>query len=112
MKHAIASLTLGACLLLPSAGALLAGSNPHTVTKTNGQPGTTNGITCNTGTVGPGPGGSVNGAGSPFNTSVTPPYAGNMGNPTLTGNPATGGAPVPANSAAVSQYDVACFQAP
>ena len=109
MKHAIASLTLGACLLLPSAGVLMAANphNPTTGTGMPGQPGTTNGITCNTGSVGPGPGGSANGNGSPFNTAVTPPYAGNMGNPT-----GPGGAVTTANGAAVSQYDVACFQAP
>jgi hypothetical protein len=113
MKHAIASLTLGVCLLLPSAGVLLA-ANPHTSTLfkgtgPGGQPGTTNGITCND-TVGPGPGGSANGNGSPFNPAVTPPYAGNPGNPT---NSSNGAVPsVPSNPAAVSQYDVACFQAP
>jgi hypothetical protein len=106
MKHAIASLAVGACLLLPSAGLVLA-ANPHTVTMTKGQPGTTNGITCNTGSVGGGPGGSANGNGSPFNPAVTPPYAGNPGNPT-----GPGGAVTTANPAAVSQYDVACFQAP
>ena len=105
MKHAIASLAIGACMLLPSAGMALA-ANPHTFTMTKGQPGTTNGITCNQ-TVGPGPGGSANGNGSPFNPAVTPPYAGNPGNPT-----GPGGAVTTANPAAVSQYDVACFQAP
>jgi hypothetical protein len=106
MKHAIACLAIGACMLLPSAGMALA-ANPHTFTMTKGQPGTTNGITCNSTTVGPGPGGSANGNGSPFNPAVTPPYAGNMGNPT-----GPGGAVTTANPAAVSQYDVACFQAP
>lgn len=105
MKHTIASLTIGTCLLIASTGALLA-ANPHTFTGTKGQPGTTNGITCNQ-TVGSGPGGSANGNGSPFNPSVTPPYAGNPGNPT-----GPGGAVTTANPAAVSQYDVACFQAP
>jgi hypothetical protein len=87
----------------------------HTVTGTTGQPGTNNGITCNTGTVGGGPGGSVSGNGSAFNTgtSTTPPflptpYAGNPGDPTGPGGAASG----TANSAAVAQYDVACFQAP
>ena len=104
MKHLLTSLTIGACLVLPLGGAVLA-ADPHKVTGTTGQPGTTNGITCNV-TVGPGPGGSANGLGSPFNPSVTPPYAGNPGNPTSA--PGTN-----ANTAhAVSQYDVACFQAP
>jgi hypothetical protein len=105
MKHMIHSLTIGVFMLLPSVGVVLA-ANPHTVTMTKGQPGTTNGITCNQ-TVGPGPGGSANGNGSPFNPAVTPPYAGNQGNPT-----GPGGAVTTANPAAVSQYDVACFQAP
>jgi hypothetical protein len=113
MKHVIASLTIGACLLLPSGGLGLA-ADPHksplfTGTTGTGQPGTSNGITCNT-TVGPGPGGSASGNGSAFNTgtSTTPPflptpYAGNPGNPTLGGV---------GSSNAVAQYDVACFQAP
>src|SRR6266446_3325730 len=89
MKHVLASLTIGACLLLPSAGVVL-GANPHTVTGTTGQPGTNNGITCNSTTtggvvIGGGPGGSTSGDGSRG-----------------VGNPAH----------AVAQYDVACFQAP
>jgi hypothetical protein len=105
MKQLLTSLTIGACLVLPSAGVVLA-ANPHPSTTTGtGQPGSNNGISCNV-TVGPGPGGSANGLGSPFNPSVTPPYAGNPGNPTSA--PGTN-----ANTAhAVSQYDVACFQAP
>jgi hypothetical protein len=111
MKHAIASLTIGACLLLPSAGVVLAAnphsSNPSTVSGSGkGQPGSNHGTSCNTGSVGPGPGGSVSANGSPFNPAVTPPYAGNPGNPTGPGGTAN------ANPAAVSQYDVACFQAP
>ncbi len=116
MKHVLASLTVTVCLLLPSAGVVLA-ANPHTVTGTTGQPGTNNGITCNSTTtggvvIGGGPGGSTSGNGSAFNTgtSTTPPflptpYAGNPGNPT-----APGGVGNPAH--AVAQYDVACFQAP
>ena len=106
MKQLLTSLTIGACLVLPSAGVVLA-ANPHPSTTTGtGQPGSNNGIACNTGSVGGGPGGSANGLGSPFNPSVTPPYAGNPGNPTSA--PGTN-----ANTAhAVSQYDVACFQAP
>src|SRR5258708_28085825 len=105
MKNSIHSFLVGACMLLPSAGMVLA-ANPHTFTMTKGQPGTTNGITCSQ-TVGPGPGGSANGIASPFNPTATPPYAGNPGNPT-----GPGGAVTTANPAAVSQYDVACFQAP
>jgi hypothetical protein len=111
MKHVIASVTIGAWLLLPSAGVTLA-ADPHTFTMTKGQPGTSNGITCNTGSVGGGPGGSVNAInpsgmnGSPFDPAVPKTYAGNTGNPTGPGGTAN------SNPAAVSQYDVACFQAP
>jgi len=102
MKHLMASLTVSACLLAPSA---LLAADPHLVTGQPGQPGSNNGISCNTGSVGPGPGGSVNANGSPFNTSVNKTYAGNPGNPTGPGGNSN------ANTAhAVSQYDVACFQ--
>jgi hypothetical protein len=84
--------------------------NPHPFTISGtGQPGTNNGISCNTGTVGPGPGGSVNANGSPFNTNITKTYAGNTGNPTASG-PRGNGIPVGNAAHAVSQYDVACFQ--
>jgi hypothetical protein len=117
MKHVVASLTIGACLLLPSAGVVLAAnrhlSNPSTVSGTGkGQPGSNHGTSCNTGSVGPGPGGSVSASnpsgtnGSPFNQAIAKTYAGNPGNPTGPGGTAN------ANPAAVSQYDVACFQAP
>jgi hypothetical protein len=105
MKHVTTSLTIGACLLLASAEAVLA-ANPHPSTTTGkGQPGSNNGISCNTGAVGGGPGGSVNANGSPFNLDVMKTYAGNVGNPTGPGGTSN------ANTAhAVSQYDVACFQ--
>jgi hypothetical protein len=111
MKHVIASVTIGAWLLLPSAGIVLA-ADPHTVTQTKGQPGTVNGITCNTGSVGGGPGGSVNAInpsgtnGSPFDPNVPKTYSGNPGNPTGPGGTANN------SPHAVSEYDVACFQAP
>jgi hypothetical protein len=105
MKHLIASLTIGACLTVSSAGIVLAADpHPSTISGT-GQPGSNNGISCNTGAVGPGPGGSVSANGSPFNTNVNKTYAGNPGNPTGPGGNSN------ANTAhAVSQYDVACFQ--
>jgi len=106
-RNLMTSVTVCISLLFFSAGAVLA-ANPHNspaFTGTKGQPGTTNGITCNQ-TVGPGPGGSANGNGSPFNPAVTPPYAGNPDNPT-----APGGVGSPLGTS-VSQYDVACFQAP
>jgi hypothetical protein len=116
MKNIIASLTIGACLLLPSAGGVYA-ADPHKSATFNnitgtGQPGTINGNSCgpvSAGGVGPGPGGSANGNGSPFNPNPTSPngitYAGNTGNPTAPGG--VGNYPI-----SVSQYDVACFQAP
>jgi hypothetical protein len=108
MKHAIASLIIGACVLLASAGVVLA-RNPHpSTTSGTGQPGSNNGIACGGAGATSTPSGAVNGGGSPFNPDPTKPngitYAGNTGNPT-----APGGVGNPLH--AVSQYDVACFQA-
>jgi hypothetical protein len=106
MKHIMASLTIGACLLLPSAGVALA-ADPHPFTTGTGQPGSNNGISCGGANATSAP--SVNGNGSPFNPTPTKPngitYAGNTGNPTA--QPGGVGNPLHA----VSQYDVACFQA-
>jgi hypothetical protein len=102
MKHLIASLTVSACLLMP---AVVLAADPHLFTGTQGQPGSNNGVSCNTGPIGPGPGGSVTANGSPFNPKVAKKYAGNPGSPTAPGGTAN------ANTAhAVAQYDVACFQ--
>src|SRR5258708_39896072 len=115
MKHVIASLTIGACLLLPSAGLVLAAdphsSNPSTVSGPGkGQPGSSAGVSC---TVSANalqvPGGSGTASnpsgtnGSPFNQAIAKTYAGNPGSPTT----APGS---PASSRAVSQYDGACLQ--
>jgi hypothetical protein len=114
MKYVIAVLTVGACLLLPSAGVVFA-ADPHPSTTTGtGQPGTNNGISCG-GTIGTGPltgtvitgapAGGTQGNVSPFNTfdpTRAPVYAGNSGNG---GFDKGVGSP---NS--ISQYDVACFQ--
>ena len=103
MKYVMASLTIGACLLLPSAEAVFA-AQPN--------------ASCGSPTAGFAPGnstGAINPAGtngSPFAadftqinslpTSFVKAYAGNMGNPTGPG----GGAK---NSPyAVSQYDISC----
>jgi len=109
MKRIVTSLSMITCLLLASASvALAADPHPSTISGT-GQPGSNNGISCNTGAVGPGPGGSVSATnpmgtnGSAFNPDIAKTYAGNTGNPT-----APGGVGNPAH--AVSQYDVACFQ--
>lgn len=105
MKHVIASLTIGVCLLLPSAGVVLAENlhltSPSSVSGTGkGQTGSNVGNSC---TPGKGPGGSVGAPGSAFNPNGTAGvmYAGNGANTNT-----------PANSAAIAQYDVACFQAP
>jgi hypothetical protein len=107
MNHVIASLAIGACLLLPSAGVVFA-DNPHGVNGvTKGRPGTqpsgVGGASCGTLTSGAPPGQLAGGAGSnsPFALDalgVSKNYAGTAGN-----SGTAGGAPA-------SQYDVACFQ--
>ena len=127
MKHMVAALTVGACLLFSLAEVVLA-DNPHNAaiggTGATGQPGAINSTMCGsigpTGTMQAEPG-NGRGVKSPFNTTgvgVPPNYAGNSvpggrTNPTaptgLPGSPAVGSN---ANTAhAVSEYDVACFQA-
>jgi hypothetical protein len=102
MKHII----IGACLLLPSAGGVLA-ENPHPFTIIGmGQPGSNNGISCGSiinGVTLTTPGGSVSAKGSPFNPSgqAGKVYAGNLG---------TASATHAQSGNAVSQYDVGCFQ--
>ena len=111
MKHLIVSLTIGACLLLPSAGVVFA-ENPHgaaaTLGVTKGQPGTqpggaSGGASCGTLTGGAPPGqlgvGGLS-SNSPFALDamgLSKNYAGSAGN---SGS----------NAHANSQYDVACFQ--
>jgi hypothetical protein len=132
MKHVVASLTIGACLLLPPAGVVFA-ENPHPAGGvghtggigglpgvTNGQPGSqplvpgaSPGASCGNlsgGTAG-GPPGQLagplsNGSMSPFALDIlgiNKNYAGNTGN--STNNALAGGH-------SNSQYDVACFQHP
>ena len=120
MKHVVASLTIGACLLLPPAGVVFA-ENPHggeVPGVTKGQPGTqpggaSGGASCGNlsgGTAG-GPPGQLagplsNGSMSPFALDIlgiNKNYAGNTGN--STNNALAGGH-------SNSQYDVACFQHP
>ena len=106
MKHVIASLTIGACLVLPSAGVVLA-ANPHLVTgtKTTGQPGTPT-ITCGNpilGTTGP----AI--ASQPGNLTPASPAAASPGSPfSMVAGGGVGGQ----NYNPSAQYDVACFQAP
>ncbi len=109
MKHLLASLTVGACLLLPSAGVVL-GAGPPTKpaqNPTTGQQGSNHGFSCTTSGSGINtPGNAINAGGSPFNPSgqAGNVYAGNMG---------TASAAHSNSTASVSQYDVACsHQAP
>jgi hypothetical protein len=115
MKHVVAFLSIGACLLLPSSGVVLAGNlhttPPSSITvtgkgQTGANPNNPNFHACGgaTGTTNLGPSaGAISAGGSVFNPNGTAGmmYAGNGANTNT-----------PANSAAVSQYDVACFQAP
>jgi hypothetical protein len=115
MKHALASLAIGACLLVSSAGVVFA-TNAHNVLGTTGQNGTTgqgksqtSGVaSCGSTVPGttiveaspPGQVGNLN-TNSPFPTSPAGPnsppnYAGTSGSQS--------------NPHANSQYDNACFQ--
>jgi len=103
MKHVLASLTIGACLLLPSAGVVL-GAGPPTKpaqNPTTGQHGSNHGFNCTAGVNTPGA--AVAAPGSPFNPSG---QAGIV----YAGNPDTKSAANANSTAAVSQYDVACAQ--
>jgi len=108
MKHVLASLTIGACLLLPSAGVVL-GADPPTKpaqNPTTGQQGSNHGFSCTTSGAGINtPGAAIAAPGSPFNPSG---QAGNV----YAGNPGTASAANANSTAAVSQYDVACAQVP
>jgi hypothetical protein len=109
MKHLIVSLTIGACLLLPSAGMTLAGKTPTTK-----QPGTNAGVNCGTATGPniPGSGAPTGGAamaqGSPFANGTSGAVYANTFNASTGGNVPSPNAP----SAATSQYDIACAQVP
>jgi hypothetical protein len=109
MKHVLASLTIGACLLLPSAGVVL-GAGPPTKpaqNPTTGQHGSNHGFSCTTSSAGGAvintPGAAIAAPGSPFNPGG---QAGNV----YAGNPGTASAANANSTAAVAQYDVACAQ--
>ena len=96
----IVSIAIGACLLLSSAGVVLA----------KGQPGTNAGVNCGTGTATNIPGGSAPGSanGSPF-TGGTAGAGGVYANTyNGTGTPFTVN---PTQTHATSQYDIACEHA-
>jgi hypothetical protein len=114
MKHVIASLTVGAYLLLASGGVVLAAnphpSNPSTNSGTGkGQPGSNAGVGCEVTTgMGSTPGHASSSPGSPFNEpGINSPSGGNAGTHYAGSGANTS---TPANSAAVSEYDVACLQ--
>jgi len=108
MKHVVASLTIGACLLLSSAGVAFA-ENPHGAAPLSpkGQPGTQ-------------PGGAPGGAGCGNLTGGAPPgqvtSSSSMNSPFaldamgLSKNYAGSAGNSGSNAHANSQYDVACFQ--
>jgi hypothetical protein len=100
MKHVIASLTTGGCLLLVATGAAFAGGKTLQSPST-GQPGAP------TNTCGPSnpvtPGLAAMAPGSPFNGNGT---AGGV----YAGNPSTASLANSNSTATVSQYDVACVQ--
>ena len=116
MKHLIVSLTIGACLLLPSAGVVFA-ADPHGMAPLSpkGQPGTqpggaSGGASCGTLTGGAPPGQLAGGLASmsPFALDAAVPqiqknYAGTPTNPGVLNG-------APASPHSNSQYDVACFQ--
>jgi len=121
MKHVTAFTTNGACLLVLSVGAAVA-ANPHPASGVkSGQSGSNHGIACGGTTAGTGVsiasapgnpsanGSAANAANSPFGSSP-PAYAGNPDNPTAPMS--MGGKGVGNSATTVSQYDVACFQAP
>ena len=100
MKHALASLTIGACLLLP-AGVVL-GASPTTK-----QPGASAGVACLNGSATMTPGQAASAPGSVFNEPGTLTQAGGTAGQHYAGQPNTPS--LAANStAAVSQYDIAC----
>jgi hypothetical protein len=107
MKHVLASLAIGACLLLPSAGVVL-GAGKTAQTPTTGQPGAGAGVGCGTGNAIMTPGNAALSPGSPFNEpgSLSPTDLGGTGGQNYAGS---GAGSAHANStAAVSQYDIAC----
>jgi hypothetical protein len=100
MKHLLVSLSVGAFLVLPSAGVVFA----------TGQPGAGAGVACGvTANALMTPGHAADASnpagtnGSPFNPNVTKNYAGNPTSPTVLNGRASANA--------VSQYDVACRNA-
>jgi len=100
MKRIMAPLTIAACMLLPSAGAVFA----------TGQPGAQAGVTCLSAGATDTPGHAANSPGSPFDepgTNPTNPAGGKAGTH-YAGNPGTASAAHSQSGNAVSEYDIAC----
>jgi hypothetical protein len=99
MKRVTTSLTIGVCLLLPLAGRAFA----------TGQPGTSAGVNCGTGSATATPGNSASSPGAPFNEPAPiGTGSGGKAGQVYAGSGANTGTPASPN--AVSQYDIACQQ--
>ena len=108
MKHVLASLAIGACLLLPSAGVVLA-AGKTLQTPTTGQRGTTAGFNCGTSTAPTEPGNAANAPGSAFNEPApVGTGSGGVAGGVYAGNTGTASAAHANSTAAVAQYDTAC----
>ena len=111
MKHALASLAIGACLLLPSAGVVLGAGPPAKPAQspTTKQPGTTAGFNCGTSTAPMEPGQAAGSLGAPFNEPAPVGIgSGGVAGQHYAGNDGTHSLANANSTAAVSQYDVAC----
>src|SRR5690348_11224203 len=102
MKHVLASLAIGACLLLPSAGVVLGQPAKPAQNPTTGQQGSNHGFSCTTSGAGiDTPANAITAQGSPFNPN-------GQAGAVYAGNPNTASSANANSTAAVSQYDVAC----
>jgi hypothetical protein len=110
-KHLIVSLTIGASLLLPSAGVVFAGQGGTNT----GQPGSGAGVHCGTATAGfvtaPGPNAVPATNSSAFNPTATGPNGQPVGGSRYAGNTLSGNIAHTNSAAALNggQYDVACL---
>jgi len=110
-KHLFVSLTIGACLLLPSAGVVFAGPGGTGT----GQPGGGAGVHCGTATAGfvstPGNATAPANNSSAFNGSATGPNGQPVGGNRFASSPNNPSFTKAQSAAAVngSQYDIACF---
>ena len=91
---------LGAALAFPVAAPAFALTTPDT-----GQPGSSAGTSCGSGTAANTPGSAGSSPGAPFNGSLP-----GQADTVYAGNPGTASLAHSNSTAAVSQYDVACLQ--